>query len=154
MMVYLPEQPTEKEKDALMAVTKHGVLVTGSAANELMAPIMGSYNPSESDDGFLFRFALPGVSDNEEFKCEIRTDGDILIQGMTNTGQKEVQAHNMTFDMYTQYLCPPGDFEVRFHLPANVDPSPWNVSWITVFSRVLLRRSQSKASIKTCLFSL
>ncbi|KAJ0462868.1 putative alpha crystallin/Hsp20 domain, HSP20-like chaperone, increased DNA methylation [Helianthus annuus] len=123
MMVYLPEQPTEKEKDALMAVTKRGVLVTGSAAKGLMAPIMGSYDLSESDDGFLFRFALPGVSDDEKFKCEIRPDGDILIQGVTNTGQKEVQAHNMTFNMYTQYLCPPGDFEVRFHLPAKVDPS-------------------------------
>ncbi|KAJ0654770.1 putative increased DNA methylation [Helianthus annuus] len=65
MMVYLPEQPTEKEKDALMAVTKRGVLVTGSAAKGLMAPIMGSYDLSESDDGFLFRFALPGVSDDE-----------------------------------------------------------------------------------------
>ncbi|MFS8007901.1 putative regulator of chromosome condensation 1/beta-lactamase-inhibitor protein II [Helianthus anomalus] len=132
MMVYLPEQPTEKEKDALMAGTKRGVLVTGNAANGLMALTMGSYNPSESDDKFLFRLALPGVSDDEKFKCEIRMDGDIVIQGMTNTWQKEVQPHNMTFDMYTQYLCPPGDFEVRFHLPANVDPSTleWSVQML------------------------
>ncbi|KAI7732840.1 hypothetical protein M8C21_022168 [Ambrosia artemisiifolia] len=122
-MIYLPEQPTEKEKDAIMSVTKHGVLVTGSAASGIITPLMGSYNLSESDDGYLFSFALPGVSEDEKFKCEIRADGDILIQGVTNTGQKEVEAHNMEFKMLTQNLCPPGDFAVRFHLPANVDPS-------------------------------
>ncbi|KAL8202142.1 hypothetical protein R6Q57_011289 [Mikania cordata] len=123
VMLFLPEQTTEKEVNDIMAVAKHGVLVSGSAASGIIGPLMGSFDLSESDDGFLFRVALPGVGNDEKFKCEIQPDGTIKIQGVTKTGEKKVHAHNMVFEMYTQNLCPPGDFSVTFHLPAQVDPS-------------------------------
>ncbi|KAI3797313.1 hypothetical protein L1987_32569 [Smallanthus sonchifolius] len=122
-MIYLPEQPTEKEMNDIMSASTHGVLVTGSAASGIIGPLMGSFDLSESDDSLLFRVALPGVSNDEKFKCEIQADGRIKIQGVTNTGEKKVHANNMVFEMHTQNLCPPGDFAVTFHLPANVDAS-------------------------------
>ncbi|KAK9054612.1 hypothetical protein SSX86_025691 [Deinandra increscens subsp. villosa] len=87
-MLYLPEQPTEKEQNDIMSVSKHGVLVSGNAASCIIGPLMKSFDLSESDDGFLFRLALPGVSIDEKFKCEIQPDGTIKIQGVTNDGEK------------------------------------------------------------------
>ncbi|XP_076931993.1 alpha-crystallin domain-containing protein 22.3-like [Bidens hawaiensis] len=122
-MLFLAEQPTPQEMGDIMSATKHGVLVSGSAASGIIGPLMGSYDLSESDDGFLFRFALPGAEKNEKFKCEVQADGTILIQGVTNTGEKQVHSNNMVFEMRSQNLCPPGDFALQFRLPTNVDPS-------------------------------
>ena len=61
--IFLP-QTTEKELQAVLAVTKHGVAVSGSAA-KTMGPLIGSIDISESDEGFLFRVALPGVKKDE-----------------------------------------------------------------------------------------
>ena len=58
-MIFLP-QTTEKELQEVLAVAKHGVAVSGSAAKTI-GPLIGSIDISESDDGFLFRVALPGV---------------------------------------------------------------------------------------------
>ncbi|KAK9071823.1 hypothetical protein SSX86_008252 [Deinandra increscens subsp. villosa] len=122
-MVFLPQQTTEKELNDLLSVSKNGVAVSGSAADGQVGPLMGSFDIFESDDGYLFRVALPGVEKNEKFKCDIETDGIITIQGITITGEKKVRAHNMVFEMHTQNLCPSGDFSVSFQLPAHVDPS-------------------------------
>ncbi|KAI7741167.1 hypothetical protein M8C21_018485 [Ambrosia artemisiifolia] len=121
-MVFLSQPTTAKELNDMLSVTKNGVAVSGSAAKGL-GPLIGSYDISESDDGFLFRVALPGVVKNEKFKCDIQTDGTITIHGATNTGEKKVQVHNMVFEMHSQNLCPPGDFSVTILLPAHVDPS-------------------------------
>ncbi|KAI3725511.1 hypothetical protein L1987_65301 [Smallanthus sonchifolius] len=122
-MVFLPQQTTEKELNDMLSVTKNGVAVSGSAASGQFGPLIGSFDISESDDSFLFRVALPGVVKNEKFKCDIQSDGTVTIQGVTNTGEKKVHAHNMVFEMHTQNLCPPGDLSVSFHFPAHVDPS-------------------------------
>ncbi|PWA44252.1 Alpha crystallin/Hsp20 domain-containing protein [Artemisia annua] len=120
-MIFLP-QTTEKELQAVLAVAKHGVAVSGSAAKTL-GPLIGSIDISESDEGFLFRVALPGVKKDETFKCDIQSDGTIAIQGVTHTGEKKVHAHGMVFEMHTQNLGPPGDFSVSFQLGGDVDPS-------------------------------
>nr|XP_043632554.1 alpha-crystallin domain-containing protein 22.3 isoform X2 [Erigeron canadensis] len=122
-MVFLPQQTTEKEFKDILSVTKYGVAVSGSAASGQIGPLIGAHDISESDDGFLFRVALPGVQNDEKFKFDIQGDGTITIQGVTNTGQEKVQAHNMVFEMRTRNLCPPGDFSVSFQLGDHVDPS-------------------------------
>ncbi|PWA92960.1 Alpha crystallin/Hsp20 domain-containing protein [Artemisia annua] len=120
-MIFLP-QTTEKELQAVLAVVKHGVAVIGSAAKTI-GPLIGSIDISESDNGFLFRIALPGVKKDETFKCDIQSDGTITFQGVTHTGEKKVHAHGMVFEMHTQNLGPPGDFSVSFQLGGGVDPS-------------------------------
>ncbi|KAM0056952.1 putative alpha crystallin/Hsp20 domain, HSP20-like chaperone, increased DNA methylation [Helianthus debilis subsp. tardiflorus] len=121
-MVYLPQPTSAKVLNDVLSVAKNGFAASGSAASGI-GPLIGSFDIFESDDGFLFRVALPGVVKNEQFKCDIQTDGTITINGVTNTGEKRVNAHNMVFEMHTQNLCPPGDFSVTFVLPAHVDPS-------------------------------
>ncbi|GJW83029.1 leucine-rich repeat protein [Tanacetum coccineum] len=120
-MIFLP-QTTEKELHDILAVAKHGVAVSGSAA-KTVGPLIGSIDISESDEGFLFRVALPGVKKDETFKCDIQSDGTITIQGVTHTGEKKVHAHGMVFEMRAQNLAPPGDFSVSFQLGGDVDPS-------------------------------
>ncbi|KAI3724531.1 hypothetical protein L2E82_36312 [Cichorium intybus] len=121
-MLFLPPQTTEKELNDILETTTHGVVVLGSAASGKIGPLIGAIDISESDDGFLFRVALPGVKKDEKFKCDIQADGTVTINGVTNTGEKKVNVHNMVFEMHTQNLCPPGDFSVSFKLPAAVDP--------------------------------
>ncbi|XP_071701376.1 alpha-crystallin domain-containing protein 22.3-like [Rutidosis leptorrhynchoides] len=120
-MVYLPQGATEKELNDILSVTKKGILVSGSAAAS-MGPLIGSLDISESDDGFLFRVALPGVKKDETFKCVIQMDGTVTINGVTHTGEKKILAHNMVFEMRTGNFCSPGDFSVSFNLGAHVDP--------------------------------
>lgn len=64
-MVFLPQQTTSKELNDMLSVTKNGVAVSGSAAKGQIGPLIGSYDIFESDDGFLFRVALPGAEKNE-----------------------------------------------------------------------------------------
>jgi hypothetical protein len=58
----------------------------------------------------------------EEFSCEVDTNGKVLINGVTTTGEKTVSRYSQVFQMQTQNLCPPGHFSVTFQLPGPVDP--------------------------------
>ncbi|XP_023733082.1 alpha-crystallin domain-containing protein 22.3 [Lactuca sativa] len=121
-MVFLPPQTTEKELNDILETTTHGVVVSGGAASGKFGPLIGSVDISESHDTFLFRVALPGVKNDQKFKCDIQEDGSITIEGATETGEKKVHVHNMVFEMHTQNLCPPGNFSVSFQLGGPVDP--------------------------------
>ncbi|XP_076931710.1 alpha-crystallin domain-containing protein 22.3-like [Bidens hawaiensis] len=120
-MVMLHEFSTVEELQQILSIK--GFVVEGAAAGDLLGPLIGAFDVSDSDDGFLFRVSLPGVEKNEKFKCDVQEDGTILIEGASSTGGKTVHSHNMVFEMHTQNLCPPGDFTVSFKLPAHVDPT-------------------------------
>ncbi|XP_076955173.1 uncharacterized protein LOC143629910 [Bidens hawaiensis] len=117
---HLPESITVEE---LNKIAKKGIADSGSAAGGLIRPLIGSFDVSDNNGGFLFCVALPGVEKNGKFKCDVQEDGTITIHGATSTGGKKVHSHNMMFDIHTQNLCPPGDFLVSFKLPAHVDPT-------------------------------
>ncbi|KAJ0742124.1 putative increased DNA methylation [Helianthus annuus] len=63
-MVYLPQPTSAKELNDVLSVAKNGFAASGSAASGI-GPLIGSFDIFESDDGFLFRVALPGVVKNE-----------------------------------------------------------------------------------------
>ncbi|KAG7585547.1 Alpha crystallin/Hsp20 domain [Arabidopsis thaliana x Arabidopsis arenosa] len=119
-MIFLPSDST-LELTNLIAQTKTGVALTGSAAMGKIGPTIGLVDLAEFDDSYYFRVSLPGVSTNEdEFTCEIDPNGKILITGVTTTGEKTVRVHNQVFKMLSQNLCPPGPFTISFQLPGPV----------------------------------
>ncbi|XP_028770878.1 increased DNA methylation 2 [Neltuma alba] len=122
-MIFLPSHPTKKELSEIVAATKRGFALTGSAAVRQAGPIMGLMDIGECDDSYLFRVSLPGVKrDESDFSCEVDTDGKVLIRGVTTTGEKTVCRYSQVFEMQTQNLCPPGHFSISFQLPGPVDP--------------------------------
>ncbi|CAK9160125.1 unnamed protein product [Ilex paraguariensis] len=120
-MVFIPPHSAEKEWDDLVAATKSGVTVTGSAAMGMVGPALGLIDIGESEDTYVFRVSLPGVANDEKFSCNVEPKGRILIKGVTSTGEKKVHRNNMVFEMQTQNLCPPGGFSVSFQLPGPID---------------------------------
>ncbi|KAI4301816.1 hypothetical protein L6164_035059 [Bauhinia variegata] len=122
-MIFLPSRPTKKEWSNMVASTKNGFALTGSAAMGQVGPIIGLMDIGECDDSYLFRISLPGVKrDEREFSCEIDTEGKVFIRGVTTTGEKTVYRYSQVFEMQTQNLCPPGHFSISFELPGPVDP--------------------------------
>ncbi|XP_045804407.1 increased DNA methylation 2-like [Trifolium pratense] len=122
-VLFLPSRPTKKEWSNVVAATKKGFGLTGSAAMGRVGPIMGLVDIGECEDSYLFRISLPGVKrDEKEFSCEVDTNGKVLINGVTTTGEKTVSKYSQVFQMQTQNLCPPGHFSVTFQLPGPVDP--------------------------------
>ncbi|KAL5068695.1 hypothetical protein RYX36_019582 [Vicia faba] len=122
-VLFLPSRPTKKEWSDIVAATKNGFALTGSAATGRVGPIIGLVDIGECEDAYLFRMSLPGVKrDEKEFSCEVDTNGKVLIHGVTITGEKTVTMHSQVFEMQTQNLCPPGHFSVTFQLPGPVDP--------------------------------
>ncbi|XP_030960479.1 increased DNA methylation 2-like [Quercus lobata] len=122
-MIFLPSHPTKKEWTNIVAATKSGFALTGSAAMGQVGPVIGLMDIGECDDSYLFRVSLPGVKrDEREFSCEVEIDGKVLIQGVTTTGEKTVYRYSQVFEMQTQNLCPPGHFSISFQLPGPVDP--------------------------------
>ncbi|CAI9102257.1 OLC1v1000498C1 [Oldenlandia corymbosa var. corymbosa] len=59
--VFFTSPPTTEEWNNIMAVTKSGVALTGSAAKGKPGPAIGSIDIFESEDEIIFRVALPGV---------------------------------------------------------------------------------------------
>lgn len=142
-MVFLPPHATEKELNDIIAVTKNGVVVSGSAARGKVGPTLGSVDIAESEDAYLFRVSLPGVARDEKgFQLDVELDGKILIRGVTTTGEKKVYKHKMVFEMQSQNLCPPGDFLVSFQLPGPVDPQGLNALYGTdgIFEGVVKKK--------------
>lgn len=122
-MIFLPSHPTKKEWTNIVAATKSGFALTGSAAMGQVGPVIGLMDIGECEDSYLFRVSLPGVKrDEREFSCEVEIDGKVLIRGVTTTGEKTVYRYSQVFDMQTQNLCPPGHFSISFQLPGPVDP--------------------------------
>ncbi|KAE9611944.1 hypothetical protein Lal_00048991 [Lupinus albus] len=122
-MLFLPSRPTKKEWSDIVAATKNGFALTGSAAMGQVGPNIGLMDIGECEDSFLFRVSLPGVKRDEKyFSCEVDTEGKVLIQGVTTTGEKTISRFSQVFEMQTHNLCPPGDFSITFQLPGPVDP--------------------------------
>ncbi|KAL9235053.1 hypothetical protein vseg_009853 [Gypsophila vaccaria] len=119
-LMFFPTQPTKEEVDSILSVKSDGVCLGGSAAVGSFGPLVGKVNIGEDADSYLFRVAIPGVA-REEFTCDVAPDGNILIKGVTTTGEKIVYKHSMKFEMLTQNLCPPGPFSISFKLPGPVD---------------------------------
>lgn len=75
-MIFLPSESTPVF-DNLIAQTKNGVALTGSAAMGKIGPTIGLVDIAESDDSYYFRVSLPGVSRDESksqtflYLCEV-----------------------------------------------------------------------------------
>lgn len=123
-MIFLPSHPTKQELADVIAATKNGFALTGSAAMGQVGPVVGKVDIGECEDSYLFRVSLPGVKrDERDFSCEIQSDGKVLIRGVTvATGEKRVCMYSQVFEMQSQNLCPPGHFSISFQLPGPVDP--------------------------------
>ncbi|KAJ8425042.1 hypothetical protein Cgig2_006502 [Carnegiea gigantea] len=115
-LIYLPSQPTEDEWTNILSVTKSGIGLSGSAAAGTVGPVLGKMDIGESEDSYIFRVSLPGVA-REDFTCDVAPDGQILIKGVTTTGEKTVYKNSLKFEMQSQNLCPPGHFSISFKLP-------------------------------------
>ncbi|KAK4339606.1 hypothetical protein RND71_041068 [Anisodus tanguticus] len=126
-IVFLPSRPSKEELSNIVASTKSGFAVTGSAARGNVGPVLGLLDVGESEDSYLFRASLPGVQrDERDFTCEVESDGKVLIRGMTTTGDRTVRKYSQVFEMQTQNLCPTGHFTISFKLPGPVDPQEFS----------------------------
>jgi hypothetical protein len=65
-VLFLPSRPTKKEWSDVVAATKKGFGLTGSAAMaRTVGPIIGLVDIGECEDSYLFRMSLPGVKRDE-----------------------------------------------------------------------------------------
>lgn len=129
-LVVLPSQPSREELRRIVEIARNAYAVTGSAAKGQVGSGIGLMDIDESEDSYLFRVALPGVKrENRAFRCEVESDGRVVIKGETTTGEKRVYRHSQTFIMQTQNLCPSGPFSVSFQLPGPVDPQRFSGSF-------------------------
>ena len=81
----------------------------------------------------------------DKFSCEIKSDGKVILEGSTTTGQKTIERHSRVFKMNSQKLCPPGPFKLSFSLPGLVDPrfvSP-NFRSDGIFEAVVIRQKDT-----------
>ncbi|KAG6750527.1 hypothetical protein POTOM_045023 [Populus tomentosa] len=107
----------------LIAATKNGVALTGTAARGQVGQVGGLVDIGECDDAYYFPVSLPGVrKDPNEFSYKIDADGEVLIKGVTITGERTVYKFSQKFEMLSRNLCPAGQFSVSFQLPGPVDP--------------------------------
>ncbi|KAK9922088.1 hypothetical protein M0R45_030569 [Rubus argutus] len=146
-MIFLPSPPTEKEWSNIVAATKNGFALTGSAATGQIGPTIGLIDIGESEDSYLFRVSLPGVRrDEREFSCEVENEGQVLIRGVTITGEKTVYRYSQMFEMQTQNLCPTGHFSVSFKLPGPVNPQQFSGNFGTdgILEGVVMKRLDVK----------
>ncbi|KAJ0237482.1 Increased DNA methylation 3 [Hirschfeldia incana] len=108
--------PVMKECDAEPVV----VTTTGTASR---GTSIGVVDIGVNNFAYFFQVALPGVSkENGEFSCEIKSDGEVILEGITTTGQKTIERYSRVFKMKSRKLCPPGPFKLSFSLPGPVDP--------------------------------
>lgn len=64
-MIYLPSLPAKTEWSNIVAATKSGFALTGSAAMGKVGPVIGLMDIGECEDSYLFRVSLPGVERDE-----------------------------------------------------------------------------------------
>ncbi|KAL7157762.1 hypothetical protein ABFS83_02G098700 [Erythranthe nasuta] len=131
-MIFLPSCPSREEWSNLAANIKCGFALTGSAARGHLGPVLGLMDIGESEDSYLFRVSLPGVKrDERDFRCEVESDGTVMIKGVTVSGERVVKKYAQVFEMQTQNLCPPGHFSISFKLPGPVDPLQFHGTFAT-----------------------
>ncbi|KAL5835621.1 hypothetical protein ACOSQ4_015118 [Xanthoceras sorbifolium] len=119
--IFLPSHPSEQELANIIAATKGGFALTGSAAMGHVGPILGLMDVGECENSYMFRMALPGVKkENNEFSLCVDNTGKVSIRGVTTTGEKLVHRFSHVFEMKTQNLCSSGPFSVSFQLPGRV----------------------------------
>ncbi|KAK9735404.1 hypothetical protein RND81_04G204000 [Saponaria officinalis] len=118
--IFLPYGSTKEERHEILSVTDNGVCLGGSAAAGILSPLLGKIDIGQSDDSYLFRVSLPGVA-REDFTCDVSPDGQIVIKGVSTTGEKIVYKHCLKFEMLSQNLPAPGLFSISFKLPGPVD---------------------------------
>lgn len=63
--IFLPSCPSQEEWNNIIAATKCGVSLAGTAAGGQLGPILGLIDIGDSDDSYLFRVSLPGVKRDE-----------------------------------------------------------------------------------------
>ncbi|GKV08946.1 hypothetical protein SLEP1_g20515 [Rubroshorea leprosula] len=142
-IVFLQSHPTMQELADIVAATKTGFALTGSAALGNVGPIIGQMDIGECEDSYLFRVSLPGVKrDEREFSCEVNNDGKVSLRGVTTTGEKRVYRYSQMFEMQSQNLNPPGHFSISFQLPGPVDPQQFSGSFGTdgILEGIVMKR--------------
>ena len=63
--IFLPSHPTMEELKNIVAATKGGFALTGTAAVGQIGPAIGNMDIGECDDSYIFRVSLPGVKRDE-----------------------------------------------------------------------------------------
>ncbi|PSS19638.1 Alpha-crystallin domain-containing protein [Actinidia chinensis var. chinensis] len=145
-VLFLPSCPDDEEWDNIIAATKMGVGLKGSAAMGKVGPIIGLMDVGESDDAYLFRVSLPGVAtDRNKFSCNVEPGGKVVLKGVTSTGERIVRKHSQVFQMRTQNLSPPGPFSVSFGLPGPVDEQYFDGSFGVdgIFEGIVRKRQRT-----------
>lgn len=66
--IFLPSCPSQEEWNNILAATKCGISLAGTAAGGQLGPALGLIDIGESDDSYLFRVSLPGVKRDENFE--------------------------------------------------------------------------------------
>nr|TKS04367.1 uncharacterized protein D5086_0000145680 [Populus alba] len=113
-LFFLPSRAAKEQLSDLIAATKNGVALTGTAAMEQVGQVVG-WSTSVN-------VTMPTIS-RYEFSYKIEADGgEVLIKGVTITGERTVYKFSQKFDMLSRNLCPPGQFSISFQLPGPVDP--------------------------------
>ncbi|KAM3219055.1 hypothetical protein P3L10_023586 [Capsicum annuum] len=64
-MVFFPACPDREEWDNLINHANGGVALSGSVLLGKVWPLIGLVDTAESEDAYVFRFSLPGVSKDE-----------------------------------------------------------------------------------------
>ncbi|GMJ10538.1 hypothetical protein like AT1G76440 [Hibiscus trionum] len=101
---------------------KPSVVLTGSA-KESYGPSIGGVDIGVSQNAFLFRVALPSIrNDQSNLKCEIQSNGRVVIQGMITQGTGVLEGLSSECEMRVEKFCTPGPFTISFTLPGSVDP--------------------------------
>nr|GLL46925.1 alpha-crystallin domain-containing protein 22.3-like [Ipomoea trifida] len=145
-MLVLPTPPSNEEWRDIVASTRGGYSITGSAANGQVGPVLGLVDIGESEDSYLFRVSLPGVKrDESEFSCEVEDDGTVIINGVTTKGEKIVKKRSQVFEMQSQNLCPSGHFSISFKLPGPVNPQQFTGNFGTdaILEGIVMKAEQN-----------
>ncbi|GFP79964.1 hypothetical protein PHJA_000139800 [Phtheirospermum japonicum] len=157
-MIFVPSRPSVEEWGDMIGAVKFGFAVTGSAARGHVGPVLGLMDIGEAEDSYLFRVSLPGVKRDErdfncevesdgtviingvtvtgerivgDFNCEVESDGTVIINGVTVTGERIVVKSSQAFEMKSHNLSPPGPFSISFKLPGRVDPQRFHGTFAT-----------------------
>uniref|UniRef100_A0A1J3IIQ6 Increased DNA methylation 3 n=1 Tax=Noccaea caerulescens TaxID=107243 RepID=A0A1J3IIQ6_NOCCA len=121
-------------------------VTTGTASAGAKGPSIGAVDIGVNKAAYFFRVALPGVcKDYGEFSCEIESDGKVVLEGLSTTGQKTIKRHSRVFEMKTRKLCPPGPFKLCFTLPGPVDPRLFSPKFRSdgTFEAVIIRQKKN-----------
>ncbi|XP_010459778.1 PREDICTED: increased DNA methylation 3-like [Camelina sativa] len=133
--------PDMKECDA-----EPSVVTTGTASKGTLGPSVGVIDIGVNKVAYFFQVALPGVrKDYGEFSCEIESDGKVILEGTTTTGEKTIKRHSRVFEMNIRKLCPSGPFKMCFSLPGPVDPRLFSPNFRSdgIFEAVIIRHKDS-----------